>query len=170
MSRNYEPTTAVARRGEGGMTRWSPWEELTELRHRMDELFSRAFGYTPLSRLLPGEPMEWEPEVDLYETDTNVMAFTAIPGFEPKEIHIEATPETITITGERKAIYEDEKAISHRLSGLSGKCSLKVGYTLPCEIDPNKVKATFHNGVLQLEMPKTEAARTKSVKVNVQAA
>lgn len=169
MTKSNEPGGAVARRPEGGIVRWSPWEELTELRHRMDDLFTRAFGYTPLSRLIPGEFMEFEPDVDIHETDDQIVAFASIPGFEPKQINLEATPEAITITGERKALYEEEKAVAHRTSGLSGKSSFKFYTTLPSEIDPNKVKATFHNGVLKLEMPKTERARTKTVKVNVQA-
>jgi HSP20 family protein len=142
---------------------------LTELRHRMDDLFTRAFGYTPLSRLIPGEAVEFEPQVDLHENEDQIVAFASIPGFEPKQINVETTPEALTITGEREALYTDEKAVAHRVSGLSGKCSFRFYTTLPAEIDPNKVKATFHNGILKLEMPKTERARTRSVKVNVQA-
>jgi HSP20 family protein len=169
MGKSNETSTAVVRRPESGITRWSPWEELTELRHRMDDLFARAFGYTPLSRMLPGERMEFEPEVDLHETDDQIVAIASIPGFEPKQINVEATSETITITGERQSLYEEDKAVAHRVSGLSGKCSIRFYATLPSEIDPNKVKATFHNGILKLEMPKTERARAKNVKVNVQA-
>lgn len=170
MGKNMEAATPVVRRSEGGLARWSPWDEFAELRHRMDDLFSQAFGYTPLSRLIPTETMEFEPAVDIYEVNDKVLVFASIPGFEPKQINLEVTPETITFTGERKAIYEDEKAVSHRVSGLSGQCNFKFYYTLPVEIDPNKVKATYTNGILKLEMPKTERARTKSVKVNVQAA
>jgi HSP20 family protein len=169
MGKTNESSTAVARRPESGITRFSPWEELTELRHRMDDLFARAFGYTPLSRLIPGEVVEFEPQVDIHENEDQILAFASIPGFEAKQINVETAPESLTITGEREALYDDEKAMVHRVSGLSGKCSFRFYTTLPTEIDPNKVKATFHNGILKLEMPKTERARTKTVKVNVQA-
>jgi len=170
MFRKNAPGTALAPRTEGEVVRWSPWEEMENIRHRMEELFSRAFGYTPLSRLIPSEPGVFEPAIDLYETDEKILLFAAVPGYTPEEIKVEATPETITLEGERKPLYEDEKAVQHRWSWLSGASRFSVCYTLPTEIDPNKVKATFCNGVLRLEMPKTEAAKTKSVKVSVKAA
>lgn len=171
MFRKNVPSGTLAPRTEGeALTRWSPWEELADIRHRMEELFSRAFGYTPLSRLIPGEPGVFEPDVDLYETNEKVILMAATPGFKPEEIKVEATPDTIQIEGERKALFEDEKAVQHRGGWLSGSSRFSLSYTLPTEIDPNKVKATFSNGVLQLEMPKTERARAKGVKVNVTAA
>ena len=170
MTRNVEQGAALAHRGKGTLTLWNPWNEMTDLRRRMDELFSRSFGYTPLSRLIPGDGEDLEPAVDIYETDDNVLAFAAVPGFTLKDLHLEAAPETIMISGERKAFYEDEKAVTHRANGVSGSISFHSLYTLPSEIDPNKVKATFDRGILRLEMPKTERARAKSVKVNVTAA
>jgi HSP20 family protein len=138
------------------------------MRRQMDDLFSRALGYTPLSRMIPSETQISEPDVGIYETDDTVVV-TALPGYAPEQIHVEATDDTISIAGERKPFYEDEKAVSHRLSWISGMSRFHASYTLPSEIDPNKVKATFRNGVLQLEMPKTERSRAKSVKVNVRA-
>jgi HSP20 family protein len=169
MFRRNPQSTALARRPEGGLTHWSPWEEMEDLRRHMDDLFSRAFGYTPLSRLIPTETMGFEPAVDIYETDDNVLFFAALPGFTPDSIHIEATQDSLTIQGECKPCYADEKAVAHRQSWLSESGNFSVSYSLPTEIDPNKVKATYRNGVLQLEMPKTEPSRTKPVKVNVSA-
>ena len=43
--------TTVARRGETGVARYSPWNEFAEMKRQMDDHFGRAFGYTPLSSL-----------------------------------------------------------------------------------------------------------------------
>jgi HSP20 family protein len=167
MARNTEPSTGLARRGESGVTRWSPWDEMTDLRHRMDELFSRAFGYTPLSHLIPADAGEFEPPVDIHEADDRFVAHLSLPGYVTKDINLEATPNAIQIAGERKTLYDDDKAVPHRKSGVSNSGSFRFTYELPSEIDPNKVKATFSNGVLHVEMPKTERARSKGVKVNI---
>jgi HSP20 family protein len=167
MSATNEKSAVPARPAEGHITRWSPMDELTELRRHMDDLFSRMFGYTPLSRLIPGEEPTFEPQVDLYETEDRLVVCATVPGYEPEAIHVEATQNAVTIYGERKPLYESEKTVAHRRSGLDTASSFRISYTLPKEIDPNKVRATYDKGVLQVEMPKTEQARTKSVKVNV---
>ena len=178
MAQKNAPGTMIARHGEGtlagrsesALTRWSPWDEFTALRRQMDDLFSRSFGYTPLSHLLPSEPRMFEPDVDIYETDDQVRVFAAVPGYAPDQINVEATNNTLTIQGQRKPLYEDENAKAHRQSWQGGFSQFNVYYTLPAEIDPNRVKATFRNGILELEMPKTEPTRLKGIKVNVQKA
>jgi HSP20 family protein len=161
-------STGLARRGETGLTRPSPWNEFAEMRRQMDDLFSRAFGYTPLSRLIPGETGDWEPEVDIYETNDKVIFYASLPGFAPNEINVESTGDTVMISGERGPHPEHEKARHYRHGWTAGFHKFSASYSLPCEIAPNKVKATFRNGVLQLELPKTEQAKNKAIKVNVQ--
>lgn len=168
MFRRNAQSTALAHRQEGGLARWSPWQEMDRIRQEMDDLFSRAFGYTPLSRLIPSEPAAFEPAVDIYETDDKVLVFAALPGVAPDAIHVEATADTVNIQGERQPLYTDEKAVTHRQSWLSGSGAFSVSYTLPVEINPNKVKANFCNGILRIELPKSEAARPKGVKVNIE--
>jgi HSP20 family protein len=161
---------AMTRPGGAGLTQWNPWNEMAEMRRQMDDLFSRAFGYTPLSHLIPSEAQIFEPDVDIYETDDKVLLDASLPGFAPDQINVEATGDTVTIQGERTAFNEDEKAVQHRQSRISGFTRFSATYSLPAEIDPNRVKATFRNGMLHLEMPKTEQARTKGVKIHVEGA
>jgi HSP20 family protein len=161
----------VTRPAGSGVTTWNPWNEMAEMRRQMDELFSRAFGYTPLSRMIPALPSDLnEPDVDIYETDDRVRLDAALPGFAPDQINVEVTADTVSIQGERKTFNEDEKAVQHRQSRMSGFTRFSASYSLPAEIDPNRVKANFRDGILHLEMPKTEQARTKGVKIRVEGA
>jgi len=175
MAQKNPQNIALARREEsgGGLAPWSPsWSSygspLTELRRQMDDLFSQAFGYTPLSRLIPTASEAWEPDVDIYEMDDKVQVFAALPGYTLDQINVEATSDSVRIWGERKPLQEEEKAVSHRRGWLSGFSRFSASYSLPAEIDPNSIKATFHNGVLQMEMNKTEQARARAVKVNIE--
>lgn len=167
MTHNGEETTTIARRPEGVVTRWNPWDEMNDFRRRMDNLFGRDFGFAPLSRMIPLEKFEIEPPADIHETDDKFAAQIALPGYTVKDINVEATADEIRITGERKSLY-DEKAVAHRKSGVSEQNSFSFYYKFPIEIDAKRVKATFTNGILNVEMPKTQQAREKSVKINVQ--
>ena len=158
MTRNIEHGTTL--------TRWNPWEELADTRRHMDEMFNRLFATPSLPRLIPGEPTLFEPYVDIYETTDKVFCFVALPGFPPEAINVEVNGSAITLFGEHKPLFEEE-AFAYRQAGVAAACNFRVVYNLPVEIDPVKVKAIFFNGILKLEMLKTELARKKTVKVNV---
>jgi len=96
------------------------------------------------------------------------MLFAAVPGCSPDSIHVEATTDTVVVQGERQPLYENEKATVHRQTWLSSSGSFSVSYSLPCEIDPNRVKASCKNGVLELTMTKPEQARPKTVNIKIQ--
>lgn len=160
-------STTLAPRTEPGLTRWNPWSEWDEIRRQMDNLYSRAFGYTPLSEMIPVSGFNFEPAVDIYTSDDKVFAYAALPGFTPDAIHVEAGPDSLIIHGERKALHDTDRSVPEQKNGVTEESQFRIQCTLPAEIDPNKVKANFKNGVLELEMPKTEQAKTKSVKVTI---
>jgi HSP20 family protein len=162
--------TALSRPSEAGLGSWSPWNDMADLRHRMDDLFSRAFGYTPLSRMIPGEGGAIEPAVDIYGTDETLLLFAELPGFGPDAISVEATPDTISIHGECKPLYPNEHGVVYRQGWVCREQRLHATYSLPEQIDPNRITATFTNGILRLGMQKAEQARKKSVHVDVRAA
>jgi HSP20 family protein len=167
MAEKTEQAGALQRRPEQAVTRWSPWNDLETARRQMDDLISRAFGYTPLSRMFPAEALANEPDIDLFETDESVKLFASLPGYSPDTIKVEATGDSVCIEGERRALFEDDKATMHRQGRTSGSSRFCASYSLPAEVDPNNVKATFRNGVLELDMPKTEKSKRRSVKINI---
>lgn len=146
--------------------RWNPLSELNEMQRRMDDLFGRSIGLTPGSLMLPTETFQEGPNVDIYETPDHFEVFAAVPGFAANEITVEATADTVTIRGKRDQLYEGEPK-THRHGRVACADTFEVYYTLPTEIDPNKIAAQIKNGVLKLIVPKTEPARTAAVKVSV---
>src|SRR5258708_4299631 len=121
MSIKGGPSADLVRRNEGGLAHRSPWNEFAEMRRQMDDLFSRGFGYTPLSLMIPeSSTMGWEPDVDIYETDDKVVVIAALPGYTSEQIQVEASGDTISIRGERNPFYENDKAVSHRQARTTG--------------------------------------------------
>jgi HSP20 family protein len=160
----------IARQNGGYIAAWNPWSELADRQRRTDDLFSQTFGFTPHTRLLPTEIQENEPEVDIRETDEALQVLASLPGYTIEQIDVQATDRSFTVWGERQALFEEDRTQTQRKGRLSGSRRFYFSYTLPVDIDPERIKATFANGVLQLELPKTELACARSVQVNIKAA
>lgn len=139
---------------------------MTDLHRIMDEFFSRAFGYTPISTLIPSQ-VGLQPEADIFETNDKVIVVCPLPGFEASQVDVQATEQTITVNAERKPLVDSESARPYRLGYLSSMSTCQATFNLPDEIDPNRISALFKNGVLHIEAPKSERAKHKSVKVAV---
>lgn len=161
--------TALAPRRNAGLTRWNFWNEMSDLRREIDELFSRSLGFPSGFPTFAEEISALEPPIDLYSTDDKLTLYAALPGFTADGIEIEATADTITVKGERKALHDADKAVPEQQAGVSSEGRFRINCTLPEEINPNKIHATFKDGILNIEMPKTERAQKQSVKISVKA-
>ena|SRR5579871_6528411 len=160
--------TTLTRPREAVLTRWDPWKELAETRRQMDTLFGPVFGVPAFTPVFPTELVEKEPEVDIHETGEAFQVLVSLPGYMPEQIDVQATETTLTIIGERPALFAAETVKTHRNAGLSGSSHFQFTYTLPVEIDPKKIQANFKCGILQIQLPKIEVAKPRSVKINVQ--
>ena len=154
---NPEPTNIV---------RWNPFEELTEMRHRMEDLFNRGFNYTPLPNLFPTEPYIFEPTVECVRNEKMLEVFVPVPGFTPEEINVEVQATNLIIKGERAPLFEVKPEV--RGPGWATiKATFAINYMLPLEVVPADVKATLQNGVLHLVLPIAEKAIANTVPVKV---
>lgn len=145
------------------LRRWEPFPEMTPLREAMDRLFEQSFLRPGLlsemlreARLLP---------VDMYETEDNVIIRAQVPGLRPEDIDIRIVGDTVTISGERKAeekIKEEDYLIHEMPTGRFHREIIS-----PVPIKPEAAKASFENGVLTIELPKTEKAKMRQVKIQV---
>lgn len=138
--------------------------DLVPLRDAMESLFEDSF-------IRPGA---WTSglaglsvPVDLWETTDAYHMKADLPGLTADDIAINATSDSVTISGELKAesTMKDEGWL--RQERRTGK--FQRSFSLPLQIDPNKVDATFEHGVLHLTLPKAEAVRPKSIKVRTTA-
>jgi len=87
-----------------------------------------------------------------------------VPGLEAGDLDIEILNNTLSINGEFKNAVEGE--VKYLTSELpSGRFGRVV--TFPVEVDASKIEANIKNGLLTLRVPKAEALRPKSIKVNV---
>jgi len=93
----------------------------------------------------------------------NIIAEAELPGFSPEQVEILVRGDELTIKGSREEETLPENGVWHRRERAAG--SFVRTLTLPGSVDPDKVQATFKNGVLSIVMPKTEHARARKIEV-----
>jgi len=102
--------------------------------------------------------------VDLWETKDAYQLRADLPGVKADDLEINATSDSISISGEVKDQAEVTEDGWLRQERRVGK--FQRAFTLPIAIDPAKVEATFENGVLSLVLPKAESTKPRTIKVN----
>lgn len=139
--------------------RWDPFDELTTLRNRMDRLWTRVTA--------EDEPVmaNWTPTSDILETKDEIVIKAELPGIEEKDVEIQIENGVLTIQGERKAEKETEEKGFRRVERAYG--SFFRSFTLPPNVEAEKIAATFNNGLLEVHMPKKEGAKPRTIKVEV---
>lgn len=141
--------------------RLEPFREIDTLQRQMNRLFER---------LMPtdgGERMGFAfmPAAELEEKDDAIHLKLEVPGLESQDINVEATPDSIVISGERKSETTTEEGGVTRSEFRYGRFHREI--PLPCQIQNDKVQAEYKNGILRLTLPKAESERHKVVKVNL---
>jgi len=135
---------------------------MMSLRNAMDRLLEDSF-IRP-SRFWPelgnGElPLD----LDIYQTDKEVVVKAAIPGVKPEEVDISLTGDILTIKGEHKEEQEVKEKNYLRKERRYGTFSRSL--QVPVQVKSDKAEAVFENGVLTLTMPKVEEVKPKQIKV-----
>ncbi len=105
----------------------------------------------------------YSPVCDIDETD-NAYVFTLdVPGLQKEDLSIETFGSQIVISGERKHEDENKVGTSHRVERRHGQ--FRRAFTLPADIEPDEVEASYTNGVLTVVAKKPEAIKPKKIEV-----
>jgi HSP20 family protein len=139
------------------ITTWNPWRELETMRERVDRLFSE------LARWRGGE--ELGIPVDLQETDDALILRASLPGFRPEDISVEIRQGVLTIRAETKEEREETKGTWHIRERRAGSTYRAI--TLPVPVREDEAQATYQHGVLEIRIPKAEAAERRRIPVQV---
>src|SRR5437764_931428 len=147
------------------LIRWEPVRELSTIQNEMNRLFNTFFetptqgngGSTTLRR--------WIPPMDLVETEGDFVLRADLPGLTQSDVNIELEDNILTISGERKSQHEERKEGYYRVERGFGSFSRSL--TLPEGVEPEGVKASFENGVLEVRIPKPEQRKPRKVAISV---
>lgn len=144
---------------------FQPFREIEMLQDEMNRLFdfslSRAFG-TDRDSFFQNN---WGPAIDVYESDDDFLVKADLPGMEKGDIDISIHDTTLTIKGEKKLEKEYKDKSYVRAERYHGSFTRSID--LPSDVESDKIKASYKNGVLELLVPKKEEAKPKQIKVEV---
>ena len=141
---------------------WDPYRELSTLQDRVNRIFGGG-----LPRRERDEEMSmgaWVPPVDIVEEKDRILLTAELPGFQEKDIQIQMEGGVLTLRGERRSEAEKEGRTFHRMERSYGQ--FVRSFTLPNNVDRENIKATFHNGLLEVELPKREEAKPRQIKIS----
>jgi HSP20 family protein len=106
------------------------------------------------------------PMVDVWEEDNKIKVKAEVPGMSKDDIDITATEDSITLSGEFK--HEQEKKEKGYILRERRVGSFYRSIPLPSGIEPDKVKASFKDGLLEITAPTTTHGRSKGTKVAIE--
>lgn len=145
------------------MSHYTSDRDVKNLQVQLNRLFE------PFARFAAGADEDlvsgtWVPPVDVAETQDRILVRAEVPGMKQEDISIEFENGLLTIKGDRK-LEKSEGVTWHRVERIYGNFSRS--FTLPRSVDPEKISASYRDGILEVEVPKREEAKPKHIKIAV---
>ncbi len=144
------------------IVKWNPWREIEDIFDNASQLGQHRFR----RRYDIESTADWAPKVDISETDKEFVIKAEIPEVKKEDVKVTVENGALTIKGERKQEKEEKGKKFHRIERYYG--SFSRSFTLPDNVDQTKIKASFKDGMLDLHIEKTEAAKPKAIDVKIE--
>ena len=143
---------------------WRPFGELSTLHRDIDDLFARFFGEEERGWLRPFD-MGTVPAIESFVRGDDLIVRADLPGTDPKNVELAVEGDRLTIKGERKKVDEQKRGNEFYREVSYGSFERTVA--LPAAVDPDKVKAEYHDGVLEITMKAPKDFKSKKVPITV---
>jgi len=145
------------------LVKWNPMREMETFQNRINRLFDRSFfpSFSLDDEMSLGN---WRPVVDIYENDETLVVKLELPGVDKNDISVDLKDGVLTLSGKRSHEKEVKEENYYRKERAYG--SFHRSFNVPAEIDPDKVKAEFKDGILKVEIPKPEEKKPKKIAVH----
>jgi len=146
-------------------------EEMARMRREIDRVLGddRLPSWTfPFSRIsfLPGRASRAYPLLNISEDNNNIYVDALAPGLDPEKLNVSVSGDQLMISGEKKPLPKNIKSEHiHRSERSTGQFARSL--SLSVGVESAKVQANYTNGVLNIILPKMEAAKPKQIQVKV---
>ena len=145
------------------IVRWRPMRDLFHIQDDLNRFVNDFFENEPSRGHNNGV---WSPAVDISETENSIQVTAEVPGMNKDDIKISIHNNVLVLKGEKKKEKEEKEENYHRIERAYG--SFMRSFSLPTSIDANKVKASYKDGILTIELSKKEEAKPKEISINVE--
>lgn len=129
------------------------FDELEQMRREMDRWFD----------VWANDRQTTYPAVNVWTNDNGAVVTAEVPGLDPQSLDVSVKQDILTIAGERKSDEAGKNVSYHRRERGYGKFARVV--RLPFEVEPSGVKARYINGILRVELPRSEASKPRKISI-----
>lgn len=138
------------------------------LRNEIDRLFEDVWKGKDLfkSSIYTRDIDELIPDIDVYESEDKISVIAELPGLDEKDISIELVNNVLIIKGEKKIDKEKKKDNYHIIERSYGSFHRTI--QLPSSVNENEIKATFKNGLLNVDIKKEQPSGNLIKKIEIQ--
>ena len=146
------------------IVRWDPFRDVAALQDRINRIFNESFGR---SRDMDDEvsQYDWSPPVDIYETTEGIELKIELPGIDKEDVSVEIKDNVLTLKGERLLDPKIKDEHYYRKERNFGK--FHRSFSLRDPIKPDLIKASFKDGILTVEIPRSEKEKPKKISVDI---
>jgi HSP20 family protein len=137
------------------LIKWDPFGEFNTL--------NRLGGFLGRNWEAPASTTAWNPAVDIFENDNEIVIKAELPGMNAKDIEVKFENNVLVLKGERRFEKETKEENYHRVEREYGTFSR--AFTVPFAVKGDNVTAEYKDGVLKVVLPKTEEIKPKPIKV-----
>jgi HSP20 family protein len=102
------------------------------------------------------------PPINVFQQGEDLLAIVELPGVSKDDLELQAKENVIRISGKKTVRYKEGVSV-HRRERVSGEFDRTL--TIPVQIDPDRIKAEYHDGVLALFLPRAESDKPRSIKI-----
>lgn len=141
---------------------WTPKALTADIFEEMEHLFADA---PRAAKKEVYDERNLGPACEVSESDEHFYMSLDLPGMKKEDVTIELSNNILTVSGERKRESSTDKKMKIQLYEKSYG-TFKRCFNLPATIDENKIEARYENGVLELYLPKTVAAKPRQIEIN----
>ncbi len=120
---------------------------------RYPNIYFQMYAMTPRRQLESFSPIEWEPPLDIYETDEKLVIIAELPGVKKDQVHVSVEQNILTIEGERPKRVPSRTVHVHQMEIPYGRFARRI--QLPAETDVERIEAKFREGYLRIEVPRS---------------
>ncbi len=147
------------------IVRWDPFQNISSLQDRINRIFAETFPHTTQDRddLVS---CAWKPAVDIYETEHGLKIKVELAGVRKQDVAIEVKENILTIQGERAADNEVKEENYYRRERCCG--IFHRAFTLQEAVAPDKIKASFKDGMLEIDIPRPEHPAARRINVEIE--
>jgi HSP20 family protein len=151
--------------GERSVSRWDPNRDSAFAGDPFDRLFRLA---NLMSDDFPARARAGAaPCIDIDEDEDGYEVTAELPGLKPDDVHVELDQNVLTISGEKRVGFDDDRREKRR-SRWSERSFGRFtrSFTLPADADADQLQASFSHGVLTVKVPKSEKSKPRTIEIS----